>query len=175
MLVRICGQHWHAVERDLLTLGYRKQDIGTPKLTLWELISIVVASPPGTAVFHAETRSGSYTQEAQLLANLSEQYAGVPLPGRYQRGGVDGTPFATAPAKVDSFAQLPDYGGFKLEAMEPGEFVRKRAELAAIMREKEASGELTNNDRVVVDKYSPFQKRSGNAQTSTLAPKIWSN
>jgi hypothetical protein len=174
-LVRICGQHWHAVERDLLVLGYHKEDIGTEKLTLWELISVVVSSPPGTAVFHAETRSGTLTQEAQFLANMSEQMAGVPLHARYERPGVDPTPFQQQwqPPKADSFASLPDYGGFKLDALPPGEMVRKRAELAATMRDKEAAGEL-NTDRMVADKFSLFRKpNTSQLFKAAPAPRIW--
>jgi hypothetical protein len=174
-LVRICGEHWHAVERDLRVLGLRREDIGTSKLTLWELISYVVASPPGTAVFHAETRNGTLTQEAQFLANMSEQMAGVPLHARYERPGVDPTPFQQQwqPSKADSFASLPDYGGFKLDALSPGEMVRKRAELAATMRDKEAAGEL-NTDRMVADKFSLFRKpNTSQLFKAAPAPRIW--
>jgi hypothetical protein len=173
-LVRICGEHWHAVERDLRVIGLRREDIGTSKLTLWELISYVVASPPGTAVFHAETRSGPLTQEAQFLANMSEQMAGIPLQGRYARPGADPTPFAPPRPKADSFASLPDYGGFKLDALPAAEMVRKRSELAATMREKEAAGEM-NTDRVATDKFSLFRKPNASQlfKAAAPAPRIW--
>jgi hypothetical protein len=55
-LVRIISEHWHAVERDLLSLQLHADDIGTAKLSCWEFISIVVAAPPNSAVFHADQR-----------------------------------------------------------------------------------------------------------------------
>ncbi len=85
-LVRVISEHWHAVERDLLALGFHADDIGT-KLSCWELISIVVAAPPGSAVFHADQR---WSKTDELMANLGEQQAGVlNLSGRYARPGVD--------------------------------------------------------------------------------------
>jgi hypothetical protein len=66
--------HWHAVERDLLDLGYHADDIGT-KLTTCELISVVLAAPPGTAVHHHDPTRWSRTDE--LIANLGEQQAGL--------------------------------------------------------------------------------------------------
>lgn len=136
-LTRIMGQHWNAVERDLLTLGYRVEDIGTPKLTLWELISIVTEAPPGSAVYHAETREGTLTPEAQYLRaqqQVSQQQ----------------------PPKVDSLTSLPDYCGVKLGSFDtPEEFTAARDKRAAEIR---ASGA---KDRVGLDKYSPFAKLSG--------------
>ena len=85
-LVRVISEHWHAVERDLLALGYHADDLGT-KLTCWEFISIVVAAPPNSAVFHADKR---WSQTDELMANLGEQQAGhLNLKGRYLRPGVD--------------------------------------------------------------------------------------
>jgi hypothetical protein len=138
MLTRIMGQHWNAVERDLLSLGYRLEDIGTPKLTLWELISIVVESPPGSAVYHAETREGTFTPEAQLLANM----------GRQQQE-------QEAAPKADSLSALPDYRGLKLSTYTVDEFVAAREKRAAEIR---ASGA---KDRSMPDKYSPFLKLGG--------------
>lgn len=133
-LVRIMGQSWHAVERDLLALGYRREDIGTPKLTLWELISIVVAAPPGTAVHHAQTRQGSLSQEAQLLADLGEQYAGlINLRSRYARPGSDSS---FRPPMQGTIAALPDYSGVSLDAYPAEEFKQRLAEMQRERREK---------------------------------------
>jgi len=141
MLIRIMGQHWNAVERDLLSLGYRCEDIGTPKLTLLELISIVTASPPSSAVYHAETRDGTYTPEAQLLAGRVRQQQPQPQPQQ---------------PKFDSLSMMPDYGGMKLTSFgSPEELVAAREKRAAEVR---ASG---SKDRVGLDKYSPFMKLSG--------------
>lgn len=115
-LVRICGQHRHAVERDLISLGFNGfEDLGT-RLTLWKLNSIVWGSPPGTAVYHAETRSGTYTQTDQILSGL-----GAP---NYQ--------LPTLPAQVDGLAGLADWhppgrkNPFTLDAMPVDELLAKR-------------------------------------------------
>lgn len=144
MLTRIMGQHWNAVERDLLSLGYRCEDIGTPKLTLWELISIVTASPPSSAVYHAETRDGTYTPEAQLLA------------GRGRQQVQQQQPMEVPQPKFNSLSMMPDYGGMKLTSFDsPEELVAAREKRAAEVR---AAG---SKDRVGLDKYSPFMKLSG--------------
>jgi hypothetical protein len=144
MLTRIMGQHWNAVERDLLSLGYRCEDIGTPKLTLWELISIVTSSPPSSAVYHAETRDGTYTPEAQLLAGRGRQQQ-QPQPS-----------MEVSQPKFNSLSTMPDYGGMKLSSFDsPEELVEAREKRAAEIR---ASG---SKDRVGLDKYSPFMKLSG--------------
>ena len=54
MLARVVVEHWHAVQRDLLALGFHstRTDVGVG-LSVWELISIVGASPPGSAVHNA--------------------------------------------------------------------------------------------------------------------------
>jgi hypothetical protein len=135
-LTRIMGQHWNAVERDLLSFGYRLEDIGTPKLTLWELISIVVESPPGSAVYHAETREGTFTPEAQLLANMGRQQQ-EPAP------------------KADSLSAMSDYRGLKLSTYTVDEFVAAREKRAAEIR---ASGA---KDKSMPDKYSPFMRLGG--------------
>ena len=115
-LTRTMWDHWHAVERDLISLGYRADDIGTPKLTLWELISIVVAAPPGSAVHFA---IGAWTKESEMLANLSEQQAGLlSVNGRYPRPGVEYRPRTTSSVK-------PAFG-VVMQPMSPEEFLAKR-------------------------------------------------
>lgn len=126
-LVRICGQHRHAVERDLISLGFNGfEDIGT-RLTLWKLNSIVWGSPPGSAVYHAETRNGTYSQTDQLLSGLAapnyQQYTPPAIP------------------QVDGLAGLADWhppgrkNPFSLDAMPVDELrtlrEAKRAELLA--------------------------------------------
>src|SRR5574338_885910 len=87
LLIRVFKESYHAVERDLLTMGYTVDDIG-PKLSVWQLISIVKASPPGSAVFHAENKG--WDRASHLLANLGEQQAGLMnLKSRHPRPGVD--------------------------------------------------------------------------------------
>lgn len=93
-LVDTLATHWRAVQRDLLTLGYRESDIGT-RLDLGEMIAVVCAAPAGTAVRWALEQG--WSREAHLLANLTEREAGlINLPSRYPRPGIDVQP---APAK----------------------------------------------------------------------------
>lgn len=121
-LTRVMHYHWHAVERDLFTLGRTADDIGTPKLTLWQLISIVVAAPIGTAV--REAMDGGWTQTDRLLANLGEQQAGVlKLTGRYPRPGVQSDHVQTR----SSASGFTPYGGIEMDLMTPEELKAKRA------------------------------------------------
>lgn len=116
-LARVISEHWHAVERDLISLGYHADDIGT-KLSVWELVSIVIASPPGSAVFHA---GGGWSKEAEMLANLSEQQAGViKLDSRYTRPGVDDI----AKVPTSDIERLPHYSGVALQPMTVEELTR---------------------------------------------------
>ena len=125
-LVRICGEHIHAVERDLISLGFNGfEDLGTPRLTLWKLNSIVWGSPPGSAVYHAETRNGTYSQTDQLLSGLATPQEYYPAPAQA--------------AKVDELAGLADWHppgsktAFTMDAMPVDELrtlrEQKRAEL----------------------------------------------
>jgi hypothetical protein len=50
--VRAIGFHWHAVQRDLLVAGLHATDMFTPKLTASEVLSLIVAAPPGSSVCH---------------------------------------------------------------------------------------------------------------------------
>jgi hypothetical protein len=52
LLVRVIGFHWHAVQRDLLVLGLHAADMFTPRLTAPEVMSLIVAAPPGSSVYH---------------------------------------------------------------------------------------------------------------------------
>ena len=126
-LVRICGEHRHAVERDLISLGFNGfEDLGTTRLTLWKLNSIVWGSPPGSAVYHAETRNGTYSQTDQILAGITSNS------GEYS---------APTVAKVDELAGLADWhppgrkNSFTLDAMPVDELRtlrdQKRIELLA--------------------------------------------
>ena len=86
-LVDTVGKYWRAVQRDLLTLGYREADVGT-RLDVGEMVAIVCAAPAGTAVRWALEQG--WSREAHLLANLTEREAGlVNLPGRYPRPGIE--------------------------------------------------------------------------------------
>lgn len=130
-LTACVANQWHALERDLLDLGYHADDIGT-KLTICELISVVLAAPPGTAV-HASDPS-RWTRTDELIANLGEQQAGLlNLSARYQRGQVDTTPPPKAlGAPGETFR--PMYG-IQMDALPVDEFTVKLREKQRKARE----------------------------------------
>lgn len=120
-LVRVFTEHWHAVQRDLLAMQLHVSDLGTPKLSVWELISVVVAAPDGSSVYLAQR--GGWTPTDELLANLGEQQAGLlELRSRYPRPGVE---FHTPP-RVSSHER--PFEGRPLDVMPLDELVRKRRE-----------------------------------------------
>jgi hypothetical protein len=121
--------YWHAVERDLLALGYHADDIGT-KISTAELISIVLAAPPGTSCHHFDPNAWSRTDE--LIANLGEQQAGlVNLNARYARPQVDSTPIKPY-SEMDSMAP---WDGIMLEAAPVDEFTVRLKERQRLVRE----------------------------------------
>jgi hypothetical protein len=121
-LCRVMHTNWHAVERDLIALGHRANDIGTPKLTLWELISIVVAAPIGSSV--REVLDGGWSRTDSLLANLGEQQSGhLQLTGRYPRPGVTSDQVFQGNSRITTI-EKPAYG-VKMTAMPKDEFVQK--------------------------------------------------
>ena len=65
-LLGILIEHWGAVQRDLLTAGLHWHDLGTPRLSLGELVWFVLGAPPGTATHFA--RSERFSLESHLLA-----------------------------------------------------------------------------------------------------------
>lgn len=154
-LARICGQHRHAVERDLIALGFDGWDsVGVdPRLTLWKLISIVLASPPNTAVYHAETRSGTMTPEQQLLAQAMG-YGSVPEQVSPQAQPQESV---VAVGQDDSLSGLASMTigdrSVMLEALPPDELKAKREEIAAKIRASEGEA----RDTVLTEKYDPFE------------------
>jgi hypothetical protein len=87
MLGRVIGEYWLALVRDVLALGYRAEDILT-ELTVADMCAIACAAPPGSAVRSA--LDGGWSREAQLLANMSEQNAGIAqMTTPYQRPGIE--------------------------------------------------------------------------------------
>lgn len=87
MLTQAVGMYWHALVRDVLALGFRARDIFT-ELDLGEMVSIVVAAPPDSSLrYHLD---GGWSREAHLLANMTEQRAGLTdLKDPYERPGLD--------------------------------------------------------------------------------------
>ena len=121
MLARVIVEHWHAVQRDLLALGFHstRTEVGVG-LSLWELLSVVAASPPGTAVHNALCEG--WSREAHLLANLGEQQQGLMrLTARYVRPGVD-----EPEEKVE--VTPPGAFGAQFEIMTVDELEAKRSE-----------------------------------------------
>lgn len=99
--------HWHAVQRDLLTLGLHAVDMFTERLTAGEVMSMIIGAPPGTSVRYV--MDGGYTLTDHYLAILSEQQAGlVTLQSRHQRPGVtvdEGLP-ARSKTRRDVFVDI---------------------------------------------------------------------
>lgn len=87
MLAWVWCNHWPALVRDVLALGYHASDMFTT-LTLGEMISIVVAAPATSAVRHFI--DGGWSRTDHLLANMAEQQAGVAgLTKPFARPGLD--------------------------------------------------------------------------------------
>jgi len=147
-LVRVISEHWHAVERDLLSFGLHADDIGTPKLSCWEFISMVVAAPPNSAVFHADKR---WSQTDELMANLGEQQAGhLNLSGRYPRPGVDA---AEQPSSIGNNYQIGDMS-VRLDALPVVDFKAKLEKAQAAARSAAESG------------HTPVEKQVSDAKQS---------
>ena len=123
MLTHAVGNHWHAVVRDVLSMGFRAGDIFTDRLTLEEMVAIVVAAPPSSSLRYFI--DAGWTREAHLLANLTEQGAGIAnIESPYERPGLDDR-------KFDPSQLAPDGGRlFKADVMtwdEMDELDRQRA------------------------------------------------
>jgi len=73
--VCVIGFYWHAVQRDLIALGLRAADMFTPRLTASEVLSLIVAAPPGSAV--RDCLSEGYISN-RVVAALKEQAAKTP-------------------------------------------------------------------------------------------------
>jgi hypothetical protein len=85
MLAHVVGEHWHAFHRDVIALG---RDVN--KLTLAEMVSIVVAAPPTSSVRYFLDQGWSRTDH--LLANMQEQAGHATLPQAYERPGLEARP-----------------------------------------------------------------------------------
>jgi hypothetical protein len=91
MLGRAIGMHWQALVRDVLALGYRKDDMFT-KLSVADMVAIVIGAPPDSSIrFFMD---GGWTRTDHILANMQEGQQGLaemkkpyPRPGLEQRPG----------------------------------------------------------------------------------------
>ena len=87
MLTAAVGRYFHALQRDLLALGCRAADMFTDRLTIAELVSIVVAAPPTSSLRYFMDNGWSRTDH--LLANMTETQSGVAeLSEPYERPGL---------------------------------------------------------------------------------------
>jgi hypothetical protein len=88
MLATVIRRYWLPLVRDLLALGYRVSDMFTDRLTLAEVVAIVVGAPPISSVrFFLDA---GWSREAHLLANMAEGQAGIAkITEPYPRPGLD--------------------------------------------------------------------------------------
>lgn len=139
MLTHVIGACWHALRRDVIALGYRAGDMFTT-LDIADMVSIVVAAPPGSSVRHY--LDGGWTRTDHLLANMQEQGAGVAkLESPYQRPGLE--------QRTDAAPVMSDGKFFHGEALDWHEAERRDA--------IRASGEF---------KHGPSRSRSISASKS---------
>jgi hypothetical protein len=88
MLQSVIRRCWHALVRDLLSLGYRVIDMFTERLTWAELISVVVAAPPSSPI--RWFLDGGWSRESHLLASMVEGQQGIAqLQQPFVRPGLD--------------------------------------------------------------------------------------
>lgn len=87
MVAEAVTKYRHALVRDVLALGYRAGDMFTT-LSFADMISIVVASPPGSSLRYWMDQGWSRTDH--LLANMAEADADVAhLKAPYERPGLE--------------------------------------------------------------------------------------
>jgi len=92
MLARVVGQFWHALVRDVMSMGYRASDLFT-ELSIAEVLSIILGAGPSSSVQYC--LDGGWSREAHLLANLQESNSGLAtLQQPYSRPGLDVRPEA---------------------------------------------------------------------------------
>lgn len=75
MLTYCVGKHWHPLVSELLSLGFRWEDMFTPTLPFSDLVSIVMAPQPNGPLKLA--LNNGWSQTDHLLANLGEANAGI--------------------------------------------------------------------------------------------------
>jgi hypothetical protein len=102
MLAHVVGECWHAFHYDVMALGRDVND-----LTLAEMITVVIGAPPHSSVRHF--LDDGWSREAQLLANMQEQNAGIAqLHEPYPRPGVNRRPVdPTASAQFFPTESIP--------------------------------------------------------------------
>jgi len=124
MLGWVVGKHWHALVRDVLALGYKSGDM-FKSLDLAEMLSIVVAAPPGSSVRFALDEGWSRTDH--LLANLQEGNAGLAdLTKPYERPGQRaGTSFGNADVMTwEEMDEMDRRRASQVEVAQPASNVR---------------------------------------------------
>lgn len=92
MLGRAIGEHWQALVRDVLALGYRVADMFTT-LTVADMVAIVCGAPPDSSIRFFMTEG--WSKEAWLLANMQEEKSGLAeLKKPYERPEMEQRPGA---------------------------------------------------------------------------------
>jgi hypothetical protein len=87
MLAGVIRKYWHPLVRDVIALGYRASDMFTT-LSFHEMVCIVLGSHPQTSLRYFLDQG--WSREAHLLANMTEQQAGVArVHEPYERPGVE--------------------------------------------------------------------------------------
>jgi hypothetical protein len=103
----------------VLALGYRKQDMFTARLSTPAMMAIAYACHPGTAVHHSLTEG--WPIEAHLLANLSEQSAGMIAPAeRYTRPGMVKAETPLAEGGFSVFGSIAEYEAHRQTTFKEG-------------------------------------------------------
>lgn len=118
------ADHGHAVNRDLISLGFMSDE---SLLGVGDFVSIVIASPPGSATRFASERGWSQTD--LLLAQQNEQKFGLQYerPGAPEPGDVSPPP---SPVRGDGSVQFSSQTIDEFTARRARD-VARAAELAA--------------------------------------------
>jgi len=91
-ILGLCGllaEHAEAVEYDLITLGLRLDDLGTPRLS-WRDLQVIVRHLPATSALRRSAGDGEepWTVSDYLLAAIADGING----GNWQRAGKSSAP-----------------------------------------------------------------------------------
>lgn len=104
-------EHGEAIEYDLITLGLRLANLGSPTLTWRDLLVITREAPPSSALRRAQTGGWGITE--YLLAVVADELAianwqrqgkrGAPRPKPIPRPGQTGEVFGSDPIPIAEF------------------------------------------------------------------------
>lgn len=107
-LVELLDEHGEAVEYDLIALGLRLADLGTPRLTWRDLLVIVRQSPRTSALNRARLgEAADWGVTDHLLAGVFDLLAGA----NWQRGGDNKAPRPKPLKRPGSKPEGQKFGG----------------------------------------------------------------